>query len=124
MPFLGDLVAFGAPWLTPLFGYGAVAGFLLLQGDSTWSDTWKIVISVLLGVFVSLCGVVYRDITRRLDLNDSAVLETNRVVNLKLDEMAKKQERMFGMIMLQAVFSSDGDKDKLIESIKAIIERE
>lgn len=128
-------MSLSAPWMTPIFGIGAIVSMLFLQADSSWGSLWKMLFSLVFGVFLSMAALVWKDNQRRHSVNESAIAETNRIINdrmrenerivtAKLDAMAKKQERMFGMQMLQAVYSSDGDKDKLVEAIKSMIEHE
>lgn len=135
LTFLGELMSLSAPWMTPIFGIGAIVSMLFLQADSSWGSLWKMLFSLVFGVFLSMAALVWKDNQRRHSVNESAIAETNRIINdrmrenerivtAKLDAMAKKQERMFGMQMLQAVYSSDGDKDKLVEAIKSMIEHE
>lgn len=110
--FLAEIVYFSAPYIAPVFGFGAAMFMFLSYIASDSGDLWKIITATFLGIFVALCGVIYRDMK---------------------DEMAQMRERqekfqrsidkMFGTILLLAVYSAEGDnKERLAESIKSMIE--
>lgn len=124
MTIIGELAYWLAPTLAPYFGYGTCAVLILWYVDSPWSSMWLVVTSIFLTAFVSLCGIVYRNIKDRLEENEKSIKQVIQNMDVRFNEINKKQDRMFGMFLLQAVQMSDGDKTKLIDSIKDIIERE
>lgn len=53
--------------LAPIVGAATVtAAVFQMNAESPWSTLWRLGISILLGVFVTLVGAIYQNLNRRL----------------------------------------------------------
>jgi serine phosphatase RsbU (regulator of sigma subunit) len=107
-------------------GVGAGSIFLaILQefepvSNSLAVEIWRISLTFLIAAFVTMCGVVYRDMNRRIkeqsitqkDQHKENTININEIRRENAEAMKKfsaQQNRMIGILMVMSV-NGDGEK--------------
>jgi hypothetical protein len=96
---------------------------------SPWIEVWRIGLTLAVGIFVTLCGVIYRDMNRRIDNlykthkeqyeeNKNTLAANQRLLN----EIKNRQDRVIG-VMLTLATHVGSDKEAMIEAVKMIMSR-
>jgi hypothetical protein len=81
------------------------------NNDASWA--WRLAITALLSVFVTLCGVVYKD------LKDAQTRSDERA-----EKIIRQQNRMMGVITVLAVSQKGEGSDigKLMEMVQCVMD--
>lgn len=134
-PMIGHLSLFWiqivkiSPKLAPIFG---VASFMYVLLDyqygggdqgSPWVEAWRIALTLAVGIFVTLCGVIYRDVNRRITENARIQSENHKESQRTLAEINNRQERMVGVMLSLAVRDTDGDRSTMLEAVKMLMSK-
>jgi serine phosphatase RsbU (regulator of sigma subunit) len=113
-----------AAFLAPGLGAGTIFFAMLQQFepqvDSTLVEIWRIALTALIVAFVTMCGVVYRDMNRRIkeqsitqkDQHKENTININEIRRENAEAMRKfsaQQNRMIGILMVMSV-NGDGEK--------------
>lgn len=122
MIIIGDLVSIFAPKIAPFFGYGSCLILFLWYIDSQQSSILWLLASIFFTAFVTLCGVIYNNVKDKLQSNENAIKQVNQNIEAKLEKFDRRQERMFGMLLLQAM--NEGDKENMKEVLKDMIAKD
>lgn len=93
-----------APVMAPATGWSVVTMAALDAGSG--SDIWRAILTVGLGIFVALVGVIYRDQNRRMATFEGSLkssserMDHNHSENLKrLEKISERQQRFFGLML-------------------------
>lgn len=90
---------------------------------SPYAEVWKIVLTGAGGVFLTLCGVIYRDMNRRMLATEQIAREWHLEHMEKLEKLSMRQERMLGVIITMALSQTDGSGEKLIQAVNSVLEK-
>lgn len=134
---IGEILSLAAPWGAPMFAY-VFAVALFVEEDSS---AWHTVIAIFATAAITLGGIVYRDMQRRLkDVEEKHEKDTEEFQDrleasnaqhaLLMDRYARRQERMVGVLLGVAISASsnaEGGEDRserMMDQIRALMERE
>lgn len=118
-----------APSLAPAIGaldVMAASQISLSAGDQT-SGTWiwRTVLTAGISVFVVLCGVIYRDVGRRItETDEQAQRNVDRLAD-QMGRLAERQQRMLGVMLVLAIAVKQADQDntKVFELLQQVMEK-
>lgn len=126
-------IAKTTPIVAPIVGAVAVllAAEQLQPAAAVSSMWWPGVLSLILGIFVTLVGVVYRDQNRRLSAIEVVQEKNQEIFQTRLqqwhtdnkEELTKirgRQDRMVGVMLTIAAGSSGNDK--IVAQIQKLLE--
>jgi hypothetical protein len=96
------------------------------QTSSNPSDSfWKAIFMVLLGVFISMCGILWREVTRHFKTQDDTILKLSDHIDDELKAIRGKQERMLGLMLAMVMFAKTEGQDisTMVNAIQSVMER-
>lgn len=109
---------------------GLICFALALETSGTTSEIWKTLLTVGIGIFVTLVGVIYKNIDKKFDGIDIRFSEMdNRLIQITKDNsdhierVSARQEKILSS-MLSLLLASKGTDPEAIGLIKNIIEKD
>lgn len=111
--------------ITPVFGGITFVAAVQSELNSPWVDVWRLTLTLGIGIFVTLCGVIWRDINRRMreesESRDRMHKDNQRIIR----ENEERQNRIVGVIVAMAIMMGKDregqDTDKLFAALQAIL---
>ena len=120
---------FGASALskvTPLVGGFTMWAVIQAQVESSpWVEIWRMLLTLGIGIFVTLCGVIWRDMNRRQEEQEQIQKARHEENKIEIHAVVDKQNRMIGALVALAVgMQKEGHNggERLAEALRAILE--
>ena len=111
--------------MAPLFGGITFIAAVQAQVEtSPFVEIWRFTLTLGIGIFVTLCGVIWRDLNRRLMEQERAQKERHRENQSEIRDLMDKQNKIVGVIVAIAIRmgrDNDDEGDKLFAALQAIL---
>lgn len=124
-----------APAVAPYAGMLSLLAAFQSDGvNSPTAEVWRIIMTATLAVFITLVGVIYKNMIEKQKEQDAELLLAKASFTKEIDEMRinfdrrveeaeKRRDRLFGAIM-SIVLGPSVPNEKASELIKALLDRD
>lgn len=112
--------------VTPILGGLTFIAALQAQAESSpWVDLWRMGVTLGIGIFVTLCGVIWRDLNRRLDEQNRRQEQQHQENVERMQGLTDRQNRTIGALVAMAVAmgqSGSPNGERLAQALQAILD--
>ena len=92
-----------------------------------WAWMWRLGLTAALTVFMTLCGILYRDLREGLRRGELIRIEQHKENSAIILDLASKQQRMIGVLaMLPMMMAKDSTTEEMfryVQEIQKVLER-
>lgn len=119
---LGKVAPAVAPYAGLLTIVAAVQGESSSSGSSS-GEIWRIVMTGCLTIFVTLVGVIYSNINKRIDELEKDLVISRKETSEKLEKAATRQSQLFGLV-LSVVLGPNMPSDEVKKLVRVLVSPE